>query len=122
MHDARLGGGRLQAYGVHDLDLVLEMFPDVAEVAAATEVGVPTRTDENAQLRDVTAEDSYAVLLRLRGGGLGVVTLISTAHHKRGEVIEIYGDSGTVRLDSERRLWWARANEPLEDRLSTICW
>lgn len=115
VHDARLGGGRLQAYGVHDLDLVLEMFPDVAEVAAATEVGVPTRTDANAQVQRVTAEDSYAVLLRLRGGGLGVVTLISTAQHKRGEVIEIYGDSGTVRLDSERRLWWARAGEELQN-------
>ncbi|MBN3459180.1 Gfo/Idh/MocA family oxidoreductase [Mycobacterium avium] len=114
VHDARLGGGRLQAYGVHDLDMILEMFPDVAAVAAASEVGVPTRADEYARQRDVTAEDSYAVVLRFRGGGLGIVTLISTAHHKRGEIIEIYGDSGTVRLDSERRLWWARSGEELQ--------
>ncbi|GFG55219.1 oxidoreductase [Mycolicibacterium agri] len=114
VHDARLGGGRLQAYGVHDLDLILEMFPDVEAVAAACDVGVPIRADENGQLRDVTAEDTYAVLLRFSGGGLGVVTLVSAAHHKRGEVIEIHGDAGSVRLDSERRLWWARSGEELQ--------
>ncbi|HEU0128835.1 MAG TPA: Gfo/Idh/MocA family oxidoreductase, partial [Pseudonocardiaceae bacterium] len=26
VHEARLGGGRLQGYGVHDLDLLLELF------------------------------------------------------------------------------------------------
>ncbi|WP_094287503.1 Gfo/Idh/MocA family protein [Mycobacterium lehmannii] len=114
VHDAQLGGGRLQGYGVHDLDLVLEMFPEVDAVAAATEVGVPMRADENKRLQKVTAEDTYALLMRFRGGGLGVVTLVSTARHPRGEVIEVYGDSGTVRLDGERRLWSARSGEELQ--------
>src|SRR5437660_789121 len=35
VHDARMGGGRLQGYGVHDLDLLLAVFPDVEAVAAA---------------------------------------------------------------------------------------
>src|SRR3954468_12774062 len=34
VQDAALGGGRLQAYGVHDLDLVVEAFGDVEAVAA----------------------------------------------------------------------------------------
>lgn len=114
VHDARLGGGRLQGYGVHDLDLVLQMFPDVEAVAAATEIGVPIRRDEDGQLLVVTSEDAYALLLRFRGGGLGVITLVASARHDRGEVIEIHGDSGTVRLDSDRRLWWARTGEPLQ--------
>jgi predicted dehydrogenase len=113
VHDAQLGGGRLQGYGVHDLDLLLEIFPDVEAVAAATEVGVPVRRTEDGQLRRVTAEDSYALLLRFRGGGLGVVTLVATARHGRGDVIEIYGDEGTVRLDGDRRVWWARTGEEL---------
>ncbi|MGH3788263.1 MAG: Gfo/Idh/MocA family protein [Pseudonocardiaceae bacterium] len=114
VHDARLGGGRLQGYGVHDLDLLLEVFPDVDAVAAATEIGVPVRRADDAKLRPVTAEDAYALLLRFRGGGLGVVTLVATARHGRGDVIEIHGDQGTVRLDSDRRVWWGRAGEELQ--------
>lgn len=113
VHDARLGGGRLQGYGVHDLDLLLEIFPDVDAVAAATEVGVPVRRAADGELRPVTSEDAYALLLRFRGGGIGVVTLVATARHGRGDVIEIHGDEGTVRLDADRRLWWGRAGEEL---------
>lgn len=113
VHDARLGGGRLQGYGVHDLDLLLEIFPDIDAVAAATEVGVPVRRAADGELRPVTSEDAYALLLRFRGGGIGVVTLVATARHGRGDVIEIHGDEGTVRLDADRRLWWGRAGEEL---------
>ena len=114
VHDARMGGGRLQGYGVHDLDLLLELFPDVEAVACAADVGVPERPAGEDELRRVTAEDAYAILLRFRGGGLGVVTLIATAHHERADVIELYGDGGTVRLDAERRVWWGRAGEELQ--------
>jgi predicted dehydrogenase len=113
VHDARLGGGRLQGYGVHDLDLLLEVFPDVEAVAAATDVGVPVRRADDGEQR-VTAEDAYALLLRFRGGGLGVVTLVATARHGRSDVIEIHGDEGTVRLDVDRRVWWGRAGEALQ--------
>jgi predicted dehydrogenase len=114
VNDARLGGGRLQGYGVHDLDLVLELFP-VEAVAAATEVGVPMRDDGAGGRRRVTAEDAFAILLRFRGGGLGVVTLASTVRHPRGEVLELYGEGGTVRLDADRRIWWGRAGEELRE-------
>jgi predicted dehydrogenase len=113
VHDARLGGGRLQGYGVHDLDLLLELFPDVEAVAAATEVGVPVRRADDGELRRVTAEDAYALLLRFRGGGLGAVTLVATARHGRGDIVEIYGEDGTVKLDGDRRVWWGRAGEEL---------
>ncbi|MGH3811913.1 MAG: Gfo/Idh/MocA family protein [Pseudonocardiaceae bacterium] len=115
VHDARLGGGRLQGYGVHDLDLLLEIFPDVDAVAAATDVGVPDRRTDDGELQRVTAEDAYALLLRFRGGGLGVVTLVATARHGRSDVIEIHGDEGTVRLDGDRRVWWGRAGEELQN-------
>jgi predicted dehydrogenase len=115
VNDARLGGGRLQGYGVHDLDLLLDLFPDVEAVAAATAVGVPERVEASSGLRrTVSADDAYTILLRFVGGGLGVVTLTSTARHARGDLVELYGDRGTVRLDTERRLWSGRAGEELE--------
>jgi predicted dehydrogenase len=114
VHDARMGGGRLQGYGVHDLDLLLEIFPDVEAVAAAMEVGVTMRTSGDDSLLPVTAEDAYGLLFRFRGGGLGVVSLVATARHARGDVIELYGDAGTVRLDTDRRVWWGRAGEELQ--------
>ena len=114
VHDAAMGGGRLQGYGVHDLDLLLELFPEVEAVAAATDVGVPERSTEDGETRRVTAEDAYGIVLRFRGGGLGLVSLVATAHHKRGDVIELHGDSGSARLDADGRVWWGRAGEELE--------
>src|SRR3954469_22383835 len=113
VQDAALGGGRLQGYGVHDLDLVLEAFGEVEEVAAATEVGVGERTAPDGTTHPVTAEDAYAILLRLRGGGLATVSLVSTARHARGDLVEVHGDGGTVRLDADKVLWWGRAGEEL---------
>ncbi|HUR87238.1 MAG TPA: Gfo/Idh/MocA family oxidoreductase [Solirubrobacteraceae bacterium] len=112
VQDMELGGGRLQGYGVHDLDLLARVF-DVEEVAAATEVGVGERESADGTTHAVTAEDAYAILLRLRGGGLATVSLTSTARHKRGDVLEIHGDAGTVRLDADKVLWWGRAGEEL---------
>jgi predicted dehydrogenase len=114
VQDRRMGGGRLQGYGVHDLDLLLEAFGEVEEVAAATEVGVAERETQDGTTRSVTAEDAYAILIRLRGGGLAQVSLTSTARHARADVIEIHGAGGTVRLDADRRLWWGRAGEELQ--------
>ncbi len=113
VQDAALGGGRLQGYGVHDLDLVLEAFGDVEAVAAATEVGVGERAARDGTTHEVTAEDAYAIVLRLRGGGLGTITLTATARHKRGDVVEVFGDAGTVRLDADKVLHWGRAGEEL---------
>jgi predicted dehydrogenase len=115
VHDATMGGGRLQGYGVHDLDMLLEIVPPVEAVAAATEVGVPVRTTgDDGELLPVTAEDAYAILMQFRGGGLGVVSLVATARHDRGDVIELHGDEGTVRLDSDQQVWWGRAGEELQ--------
>jgi predicted dehydrogenase len=114
VQDERMGGGRLQGYGVHDLDLLLEAFGEVEEVAAATEVGVGEREAPDGTTRIVTAEDAYAILIRLRGGGLAQVSLTSTARHARGDVVEIHGAGGTVRLDADKRLWWGRAGEELQ--------
>jgi predicted dehydrogenase len=114
VQDATLGGGRLQAYGVHDLDLVLEAFGEVEAVAAATEVGVGERADADGTAHAVSAEDAYAILLRFAGGGLATITLTATARHKRGDVVEVFGDAGTVRLDADKRLHSGRAGEELQ--------
>jgi predicted dehydrogenase len=115
VHDATMGGGRLQGYGVHDLDMLLEILPPVEAVAAILEVGVPVRTSgDDGELVAVTAEDAYGILLRFRGGGLGVVSLVATARHGRGDVIELHGDEGTVRLDADQKVWWGRAGEELQ--------
>lgn len=114
VHDARFAGGRLQGYGVHDLDLILEIFPEVESVAAALEVTVPTRVTDEGGYEPVTTEDAYGILMRFKGGGLATVSLVATARHGRKDLIEIFGDQGTVKLDTEFRLWWGRAGEELQ--------
>ena len=106
VQDRALGGGRLQGYGVHDLDLLLEAFGDVEEVAAATEVGVKQREAKDGTTHEVTAEDAYAILIRFAGGGLAQISLTATARHKRGDVLEFHGDGGSVRLDADKVLHW----------------
>lgn len=68
----------------------------------------------NGQMRRVTSEDAYGILLRFKGGGLGVISLVATARHGRRDVIEIYGDDGTVKLDPDYRVWWGRTGEELQ--------
>ncbi len=113
VQDRTMGGGRLQGYGVHDLDLLVTAFGDVREVAAATEVGVSPREAKDGTLHEVTAEDAYGVLIRFAGGGLAQVSLTSTARHARGDVLEVHGDAGSVRLDADKVLHWGRAGEEL---------
>ena len=62
----------------------------------------------------MTAEDAYAILIRFRGGGLAQVSLTSTARHARGDVVEIHGSEGSVRLDADKVLWWGRAGDELQ--------
>jgi predicted dehydrogenase len=113
VQDAEMGGGRIQGYGVHDLDLLVRAFGGVESVCAASTVGVPERLDEDGERHDVTAEDTYAILLRFEGGGIGIVSLIATARHKRGDVLEFHGEGGTVRLAADNKLWWGRKGEDL---------
>jgi predicted dehydrogenase len=113
VQDKAMGGGRLQGYGVHDLDLLIAAIGEVAEVAAATEVGVGERRAKDGTAHAVTAEDAYAILVRFRGGGLAQVSLTATARHARGDVLEFHGDAGSVRLDADKVLHWGRAGEEL---------
>lgn len=114
VQDAALGGGRMQGYGVHDLDLLLAAFGEVQSVAAATTVIVGERTAPDGTPHEVTAEDGYVILMRLRGGGLAQVSLTATARHKRGDVIEVYGADGTVVLDADKVLHSGPAGAPLQ--------
>ena len=114
VQDASLGGGRLQGYGVHDLDLLLEAFGGVESVAAATDVGVGERQARDGTTQPVTAEDAYVIVVRFRGGGLGQISLVATARHKRGDTIEVFGADGTVRLDEDKNLHWGRAGDELQ--------
>jgi len=112
VQDAELGGGRLQGYGIHDLDLLLLAFGEVDSVAAALDVQVTERRD-GERSRQVTAEDTYALVLRMREGGLATVTMTATARHGRGDLVELHGERGTVRLDAERRLWYGGEGDEL---------
>ena len=67
-----LGGGRLQGYGVHDLDLLLRGVRR-GRVRRRGDRGrrrASARTP-TARRTTVTAEDAYVILIRFRGGGLG---------------------------------------------------
>jgi predicted dehydrogenase len=96
-----------------DLDLLLAVLGPIESAAAAAQVQVSQRRDMGGVLRGVSAEDTYAALLRPAAGGLACVWLAATAQHPRGDQIELYGERGTVKLDDEGRVWWGLAGEEL---------
>jgi predicted dehydrogenase len=125
VHDAAMGGGRLQAYGVHDLDLLDQCLPPIEAVAAATDVGVPERTGDGG-LQPVTAEDAYAVLLRFgavasvwsawwrRRGTTAATSSSSTATAARPgwTPADTSGGAGPETTSSLRDLWTAARAPP----------
>lgn len=117
------GGGALGAFGSHAVDLLRWLFGDVDAVQALLHTFVTDRAAAGElQARPVDADDWAAVWLRFAGPRpvLGTIRLSAVAHRGQGFAMAVQGSEGTLRLDSEGRLWGSRrdtaaAEAPLEE-------
>ncbi len=105
--DAGQGGGVLGAQGSHQIDLLRFWLGDIAAVSGATETYVRERPADGG-VRPVTAEDFTVFSLRFQSGAVATVLLSVVTAHGEGPRIELWGDEGSLRLDSRERLWGAR--------------
>ncbi|WP_159501196.1 Gfo/Idh/MocA family protein [Microbacterium sp. 18062] len=104
-------GGRSRAFadiGSHLVDLLEFVSGDrVAAVAARTR----TFFADRAEHRAVTTEDAAAVIVELRGGGIGTLLVSQTAPGRKNRLhIELAGQEASVAFDQEQpeTLWVGR--------------
>jgi predicted dehydrogenase len=92
------GGGYLMGLGSHDIDYCCALFGEPASVCADVQTSVPERTRDDGSMLHVDADDTAALLLRMRNGML--VNIVSTAialgHNFRA--FESYGSAGSLTM------------------------
>ncbi len=90
---SRDGGGVLLTQAIHTLDLLLSLTGPVAELSAF---------HMNSGLRKIDTEDVAASILRFANGAIGAIDATSTAFPGYPERIELAGDKGSARLETEK--------------------
>ena len=101
------GGGALINQAIHSIDLLQWLAGPVVEVAGHTATAA----------HDIETEDVGVAVLRLGGGGVGVLEGATAAYPGFPERIELHGTGGTVILDEGRRRveWYLRGEDPRVD-------
>jgi predicted dehydrogenase len=116
--DASKGGGALGAIGSHVLD-GFHWLLEGAQVARvfcqlSTHVAARPAADESGALLAVTSDDAANLILNFSGGELlaetGATANVSLSFVEAGEPVhrlEIFGERGALRVESDGALWHA---------------
>ena len=101
-YDAEAGGGWLGASGSHLIDTVRYWLGDVGSVTATVET-----------LGRGSADDTFAMLVRLRSGAQAVLHQSAAVLGPRFQALRVSGSEGTAWLDEDWTLWRVdRRGEP----------
>ncbi|MCU1375200.1 MAG: afr 2 [Actinomycetia bacterium] len=119
MHRLDEGGGYLANALSHDIDFVLDVFGPADEVCADVRTVVQARLAADGTTIPVDADDTSALVLRLRGGGLAVLSSTFVAVGE-GYSLDVVGSEGSVSvrvLEGERQAVVRRGAEvfPLDE-------
>ncbi|MBM7662858.1 putative dehydrogenase [Bacillus mesophilus] len=101
-------GGVLMNQAIHNLDLLVWLVGDVAEVQAYADT----------RLRNIEVEDLAAAIVKFKNGALGVIEATSTifpVNYK--ESISMFGESGSAVISGPTANWiehWEFEGEPKE--------
>lgn len=109
---AEKGGGSLGATGSHRIDLLRWWLGEIRSVSGELHTFVERRkVADSDEFRAVTSDDQCAFMLEFESGALGSAFISSVAHQPSGTRTEIHGESGSLILDADNRLWGRRAGE-----------
>lgn len=100
------GGGALMNQAIHNVDLLLWMMGDAAEVCGFTATLAHER---------IEVEDTAVACLRFKNGALGVIQATTSVHPGLPKTIAVHGDRGTAVIEQEDVLRWEFAPETPED-------
>lgn len=101
------GGGALMNQAIHNVDLLLWMMGDVAQISGFTATLAHER---------IEVEDTAVACLRFANGALGVIQATTSVHPGLPKTIAVHGDRGTVVIEQDDVLRWELTPETPEDR------
>ncbi|MCW2904851.1 MAG: afr [Streptosporangiaceae bacterium] len=94
------GGGYLLGLASHDLDYLCSLFGEPEELCADVRTTVPTRERPDGTLLEIDADDSAAVLLRMRCGVQATLTVSAMTLHAGSRYrFEATGSAGALAVD-----------------------
>jgi predicted dehydrogenase len=101
-HEKANGWGAIDDFAVHPLSLILTLFGGIGKVMCDMAKPYPTRRTPEGE-REVEVYDIATILMRLRNGASGFVTVSRTAWGRKGRLaIQIFGAKGSMLFDQER--------------------
>ena len=101
------GGGALMNQAIHNVDLLLWMMGDVAQISGFTATLAHER---------IEVEDTAVACLRFANGALGVIQATTSVYPGLPKTIALHGDRGTVVIEQDDVLRWELTPETPEDR------
>ncbi len=105
------GGGGVGASASHQVDLLRWWLGELVAVSGRVETFVRERPDpQTGQPRPVDSDDYYFFEGEFAGGARVTVEASYVAQPGRGTQIEIFGEKGSLTLDSQDRLWGYEAS------------
>jgi predicted dehydrogenase len=93
------GGGYLMGMASHDIDYLLSLFGPVDAVCADVRTSVARRARPDGSQVEVDADDTSVVVLRMRSGGVVVVSTSVVGAHRNRRELELLGSEGTIVVE-----------------------
>jgi len=96
-------GGVVRDLGSHVLDMVDHLVGPMDRLIADTTIAYPQRRDaKSGEIREVTVEDAFSILVRLKNGATGTLEGSKLATGSEDDFrFEIHGERGAVRFSLE---------------------
>jgi predicted dehydrogenase len=105
LNDARLGGGWLGALGSHIIDAIRWMgASEVTDCGGISRVEIPERADGDGVRHACTAEDAFAVWLRLANGVSATVEASAAGSVTMPQRMVLLGSEGAIEMVDENDL------------------
>ncbi len=115
------GGGALGSLGSHAFDYIYWLFGSIRKLNANFTTAIPQRPDPTTgELKTVDTDDTCMLMLELADGTPCQVCISAVVHAPRPHCLEVYGDQGTLILESENqkdyihgfRVWGNQVGKP----------
>lgn len=123
---AQSGGGSIVTMGSHVIDAVRFLVGEIDEVCSAGETFIETRTDPATGETDTCdVDDAMTALVRFKNGAIGMLMTSWLCHGCRHHhELEVYGEKGSARFNSERlnelELWLGDPKDPLNGKRDVL--
>lgn len=115
LHDTRLGGGWIGAFGAHCIDAVcLWSGRGVVRCGGVARTEMPVRPDRDGVARTCSAEDAFSIWLELDGGATASINSGFSASVAFPERTLLFGEDGAIELIGDQSVLLHRGGRPAE--------